>query len=138
VRALLERLAEAARRQGKPVSVAGDSDVSLMLRPVAIERCFANLIGNAVKYAPEIWISLEKGEQSVSIEIDDNGAGIALESREDVFKPFFRGDQSRNAKTGGVGLGLPIAQDIIHAHGGEIFLSDSPKGGLRVSVILPV
>ncbi len=138
VRGLLERLAEAARRQGKPVSVAGDSDVSLMLRPVAIERCFANLIGNAVKYAPEIWISIEKGEQSVSIEIDDNGTGVAVDLREDVFKPFFRGEHSRNTKTGGVGLGLPIAQDIIHAHGGEIFLSDSPKGGLRASVILPL
>lgn len=138
VTALLERLADTAARDGKPVHVAGDADISLILRPVAMERCFANLIGNAVKYAPEVWITVARGEEAVSIDIEDNGAGVSPEMREDVFKPFFRGDQSRNTKTGGVGLGLPIAQDIIHAHGGEIFLSDSPKGGLRVSVILPV
>lgn len=138
LRPMLERLIESASRDGKPIHINGDEDVGLMLRPVAIERCFANLIGNAVKYAPEVWINIERGEEAVSIEIDDNGPGVAMALRDDVFKPFFRGDQSRNTKTGGVGLGLPIAQDIIHAHGGEIFLSDSPKGGLRVSVILPV
>jgi len=136
--AMLERLAESSRREGKPVHVAGDPDISLILRPVAIERCFANLIGNAVKYAPEVWVAVERGAEAISIDIDDNGPGVPPELREDVFKPFFRGEQSRNVKTGGVGLGMPIAQDIIHAHGGEIFLCDSPKGGLRVSVILPV
>lgn len=138
LRPMMDRLAEAASRDGKPIHVTGGDDVGLMVRPVAIERCFANLIGNAVKYSPEVWITIERGEEAVSIEIDDNGPGVAMAQRDDVFKPFFRGEQSRNTKTGGVGLGLPIAQDIIHAHGGEIFLSDSPKGGLRVSVILPV
>jgi signal transduction histidine kinase len=57
---------------------------------------------------------------------------------EDVFKPFYRGDASRNSKTGGVGLGLPIAQDIVLAHGGRIWLDRSPQGGLRVVIDLPV
>ncbi len=138
LRALMERLAETARRDGAVITVEGGVDASLMLRPVAIERCFANLIGNAVKYAPEVWVTLERDETAVTIYIDDRGPGVPVEMREEVFKPFVRGEQSRNSKTGGVGLGLPIAQDIIHSHGGEISLGDSPQGGLRVTVTLPV
>lgn len=138
LRALIERLAEAARREGAQISIEGKDDVSLMVRPVAMERCLANLITNAVKYAPQTWVAVRRVEEAIRIEIDDNGPGIDPNLREEVFKPFFRGEQSRNARTGGVGLGLPIAQDIIHAHGGEITLMDSPKGGLRVVVALPV
>ena len=70
--------------------------------------------------------------------IEDDGPGIAPGLRGDVFKPFFRGEGSRNQKTGGVGLGLPIAQDIILSHGGQIRLEDSSRGGLKVGVYLPV
>ena len=70
--------------------------------------------------------------------MDDDGPGIPEKMHETVFRPFARLDQSRNVETGGVGLGLTIARDMVHAHGGEIALSDSPLGGLRARIRLPV
>jgi two-component system osmolarity sensor histidine kinase EnvZ len=74
----------------------------------------------------------------VLITVDDDGEGIAEEHREMVFKPFYRIDSSRNLSTGGVGLGLAIARDIINAHGGTITLEESPAKGLRVMVRMPL
>jgi two-component system osmolarity sensor histidine kinase EnvZ len=74
----------------------------------------------------------------LEIIIEDNGPGIPAEQRDDVFKPFYRVEPSRNPSTGGVGLGLPIAQDIVHSHGGEILLEDSSYGGLRVVIQIPL
>jgi two-component system osmolarity sensor histidine kinase EnvZ len=110
----------------------------LSLRPVAFERCIVNLLGNALKYGKTAWISAHKFGESIEICVDDNGPGIPKEQYEDVFKPFFRGESSRNSKTGGVGLGLPIVQDIVLAHGGQVWLDASSKGGLRVVIDLPV
>ncbi len=76
-------------------------------------------------------------DDQVWIAIDDDGPGIPANQREAVFKPFFRLDASRNPGTGGVGLGLSIARDIVLSHGGDIQLHDSPKGGLRVLIRLP-
>jgi two-component system osmolarity sensor histidine kinase EnvZ len=70
--------------------------------------------------------------------IDDDGPGIPLDKREEVFKPFFRLEGSRNPVTGGVGLGLTIARDVVRGHGGDIFLGESPSGGLRVRLRLPL
>jgi two-component system osmolarity sensor histidine kinase EnvZ len=74
----------------------------------------------------------------VEICIDDDGPGIPEDVRDTVFRPFYRLDESRNVETGGVGLGLTIARDVVHGHGGEIFLEDSPLGGLRARIRLPV
>jgi two-component system osmolarity sensor histidine kinase EnvZ len=74
----------------------------------------------------------------IDVLIDDAGPGIAAEQREEVFKPFYRIDGSRNPQTGGVGLGLSIARDVVRGHGGDILLDQSPAGGLRVRVRLPV
>ena len=74
---------------------------------------------------------------ATTIFIDDNGPGIPEDQLEEVFKPFYRIDPSRNQDTGGVGLGLPIVQDIIHRHGGEITLGKSPYGGLRAMITMP-
>jgi two-component system osmolarity sensor histidine kinase EnvZ len=73
----------------------------------------------------------------LDITIDDNGPGIPESQREEVFRPFYRLDVSRNLETGGVGLGLSIARDGIRNHGGKIRLGDSPYGGLRVHIRLP-
>ncbi len=70
--------------------------------------------------------------------VDDDGPGIPEEQWDDVFKPFFRVDTSRNTATGGVGLGLPIAREVVHAHGGKIWLEKSPRGGVRAIIHLPV
>jgi two-component system osmolarity sensor histidine kinase EnvZ len=74
----------------------------------------------------------------VEIYIDDNGTGIPKEQRENVFKAFYRIDASRNPQTGGVGLGMTIARDVARSLGGEVLLSDSPIGGLRSTVRLPL
>jgi two-component system osmolarity sensor histidine kinase EnvZ len=70
--------------------------------------------------------------------IDDDGPGIPASRREDVFKPFVRLDEARNVDEGGSGLGLSIARDIVRAHGGDVVLVDSPMGGLRATVRIPV
>ncbi|MCB1530077.1 MAG: HAMP domain-containing protein [Rhodospirillales bacterium] len=138
IRDVLERVVAASKREGAKVNLAEGEDLFLVLRPVAFERCFSNLIGNAGKYAKECWVSAQRKDDHIEVLIEDDGPGIAPGLRGDVFKPFFRGEGSRNQKTGGVGLGLPIAQDIILSHGGQIRLEDSSRGGLKVGVYLPV
>ena len=74
----------------------------------------------------------------IEITVDDDGPGVPEDKREDVFRPFYRLDNERNESTGSAGLGLTIARDVVRAHGGDIQLSESPLGGLRVLVRLPV
>lgn len=107
-------------------------------RPILLKRCFVNFIDNAMRYGSHIKIDAQEKADFVAITIDDNGPGIPVAERKKVFQPFYRIEHSRNKETGGVGLGLPIARDIIHAHGGEVSLKKSPIGGLRVEIKLPV
>lgn len=135
---LIEGVASAASRDGDIVHVQAHARPSMMLRPIAFERCLTNLVTNSMKYGSEAWISVQKIGDMIEICIDDDGPGIPEEQYEDVFKPFVRGESSRSSKTGGIGLGLPIAQDIILAHGGQIWLDQSPQKGLRVLIDLPL
>ena len=73
----------------------------------------------------------------VVIEIEDDGPGISLIEMDRVFEPFHRGEPSRNRETGGVGLGLPIARNIMRAHGGDITLANRPSGGIKATATLP-
>lgn len=130
--------AEAMNREEEKIFVDVAPDLNILLRPVAFGRCLGNLLGNGLKYGGHVWVSAEKIDNMIEIRIDDDGPGIPENQYEDVFKPFFRGESSRNSKTGGVGLGLPIVQDIVLSHGGQIWLDKSPKGGLRVIIDLPV
>jgi two-component system osmolarity sensor histidine kinase EnvZ len=114
-----------------------EGPIELEIRPMAVKRCLGNLIGNALRYGKTVRVAASWRQRVATIIIDDDGPGIPLENREEVFRPFFRLDPSRNAATGGVGLGLSIARDIAHGHGGEIDLQDSPMGGLRVVLTLP-
>lgn len=138
LRALLEGLAAEARRETPATRLITDGDLVMPLRPQAIKRSLRNLIANAGRHGARIEIRARRRERSVKITIDDDGPGIPAAAREDVFKPFFRLDASRNAATGGVGLGLTIARDVVRAHGGEIWLEDAPLGGLRARIKLPV
>ena len=101
-------------------------------------RAIGNLVGNALRYAPHVRVRVGLRKDGAEVVIDDDGPGIRPEHREEVFKPFTRVETSRNLQTGGIGLGLTIARDIIRGHGGEIYLEDSPLGGLRARVRLPV
>ena len=74
---------------------------------------------------------------AIEITVDDDGPGVPAARRDDVFRPFFRLDPARNPLTGGVGLGLAVARDIVHGHGGDITLGEAPQGGLRGRLRLP-
>ena len=135
--ALLEDIVRRFRRNGAAITLHAEKSATLPLRPHAMERGLTNLIGNAVRYAGHVAVRAGERPEGFEILIDDDGPGIPAENREDVFKAFFRLDSSRNQETGGVGLGLTIARDVIRSHGGDIHLEDSPLGGLRVRLTLP-
>ncbi len=108
-------------------------------RPLLLKRCLTNLIENAVRYGGEANIRVEQGKGQLQIIIADKGPGIPEEELERIFKPFVRGEASRNRDTGGNGLGLSIARNIARAHGGELILRSGKGGiGLEAVVSLPV
>jgi two-component system osmolarity sensor histidine kinase EnvZ len=134
---LLKIVASQARRKGGIIDLHVESEIKVPLRPKVFKRCLINLIDNAMRYAEHVSLRVGMREDFVDIIIDDDGPGIPEESREDVFKPFFRIEESRNSETGGVGLGLSIARDVVRGHGGDIKLDTSPVGGLRARIRLP-
>ena len=134
---LLHEVAERVRGRATEVEVEVEGAVMLPLRPVAFRRCITNLVENAARHASWIGIRATSHSGHVWIAIDDDGPGIPEEQREAVFKPFYRLDPSRNPSTGGVGLGLTIARDIVLGQGGDIELQTAPAGGLRVLIRLP-
>ncbi|MDP2329614.1 MAG: ATP-binding protein [Reyranella sp.] len=135
---ILEDVAAGARRDNAKVGVDWKGDMNVELRALAIKRCLTNLVSNALRYGTKVELQAVRGRTSVEITIDDDGPGIPPDKYEDVFRPFFRLDESRNADTGGVGLGLTIARDVARSHGGDVALSPSPLGGLRVIVRIPI
>ncbi len=138
IRALLEELKSDAERQGHQTELTVAGDPLVVIRPDAFRRLMTNLVSNAARFGDRIAIRATHDARYLIIMVDDDGPGIAPEQREDVFRPFFRLDEARNVDSGGTGLGLAIARDIARAHGGDIILADSPLGGLRATVRLPV
>lgn len=140
LREMLDRIVQAARRSGAAIDLQADGDLSVSIRALAFERCINNIVGNARKFADVIHVVARRdmNDDTILMTFDDNGPGIPADQFDEVFKPFVRVEKSRNASTGGVGLGLSIAQDIVHSHGGQIWLEQSPQGGLRVNIRLPV
>lgn len=134
----LEGTASQARRKGAIIDLHIESDMSVSLKPNVFRRSLTNLLENATRFAQHVSVRAGQREDVVEIIIDDDGPGIPEDKREDVFKPFFRVEGSRNPETGGVGLGLTIARDVVRGHGGDIVLEDSPKGGLRARIRLPL
>lgn len=125
------------RNSSLQITVECASDLTLLAKEQMLKRCLTNLLTNAEKYAPHVWIQAHLNGRFLDILIDDDGPGIPIFQREKVFRPFYRLDSSRNLETGGVGLGLSIARDVIRNHGGRIRLNDAPQGGLRVHIRLP-
>ena len=106
-------------------------------RMLSIQRCLNNLIENSTKFANKIEITFQKLKSNVLIYIEDDGPGIPIQERENVFKPFYKIDKSRSQESSSVGLGLSISSDIVRSHGGKIELGDSKYGGLKVIISLP-
>ena len=134
----LEELRADAERHGHKATVVFHGPPTVTVRPAAFKRCLANLVSNAARHAPSIAIAGHRDHRYLTVTVDDDGPGIPGASREEVFKPFLRLDTARNQNEGGTGLGLAIARDIARSHGGEITLGDSPMGGLRATVRVPV
>jgi len=135
--ALLESISDDLTDMGKNVELTAPAGILYECRPTAMKRALSNLIENAAKYGGNARIRLETDEGGLAITIDDDGPGIPSEQLDRVFDPFFRLEDSRSAATGGIGLGLSIAQTIINAHGGDIKMINRPEGGLRAIAKLP-
>lgn len=143
VKECVENILERYKSQGHAIPIDMEenvSEVNAFLRPQVFLRALTNIIDNAIRYGKkDCRLLLCRRRQHLDICVDDSGPGIPKDDRDQVFRPFVRLDRSRNEHTGGVGLGLTIARDIIHAHGGDILLQDNPSGtGLRVVLRLPL
>lgn len=134
---LFEKLAAGVKRQNIDVNLDIEKGLRVNVRPLAFERALGNVINNAAKYGQNIWVKAVQDDKKIQIMIEDDGPGIPEEFYDDVFRPFVRVEASRNFDTGGIGLGLAITMDIVHAHGGTITLSKSEYGGVCVTVRIP-
>jgi signal transduction histidine kinase len=139
---LLDSVCADAIDAGQSVTLQGKARTSVLAHPTALRRCLANLVDNAVNYggSAEITVRCEGGEHKghVYISIADRGPGIPIDQLQKVFEPFYRLETSRSRETGGTGLGLTIARNIITQHGGSIRLANRREGGLEVVLSLPI
>ena len=135
--ALVASICDDMADAGATIEFDPPDQIAVACRRIALKRALTNLIDNAVKYGGVARVRIEDRPDAVEITIDDDGAGIPQEQLDRIFMPFYRVDASRSSNRGGVGLGLSIAQAIVHGHGGTISPQNRPEGGLRVRVSLP-
>jgi two-component system osmolarity sensor histidine kinase EnvZ len=138
VAVMLREIARNTKRGGQNIEVDAPSKLVVPVKPDAFKRCVLNLVSNAIHYSGKVIVAASQSDHQLLITVDDNGPGIPPERREDVFKPFYRLDDARNQDETGTGLGLSIARDIARVHGGDVKLADSPLGGLRAEIRIPV
>jgi two-component system osmolarity sensor histidine kinase EnvZ len=131
-------VADSLDRARKQIELMSLPDLKLMLRANAFRRLLSNVIVNAMRFGKRVRISGEQRDARLWLYVDDNGPGIPPHLREEAFRPFTRLDEARNMDHSGSGLGLAIALDIAQAQGGDVTLEDSPLGGLRVAIKVPI
>ena len=124
--------------ENKNILIDNQAEIFFVGRKNLIKRCLNNLIDNAINFSKNIKVKQHKIKRNILIFIEDDGPGIPSSEYENVFKPFYKVDKSRNQKKSSVGLGLSIASDIIRSHGGNIELGKSEMGGLKIKIFLPV
>jgi signal transduction histidine kinase len=143
LRTLLDEAGDARPEAAERLEYEGPPHWTVRARPLALKRALTNLISNAVMYGGSARVrlvppaSVGAAGAMLTIEVEDDGPGIPPGELERVFEPFHRGEPSRNRETGGVGLGLPIARNILRAHGGDVVLANRPTGGAKATVTLP-
>ncbi|WP_420836888.1 ATP-binding protein [Aquabacter cavernae] len=135
---VIEDLRANAERSGAKARASFMGPPLVHVKADSLRRCLGNLVSNSVRYARTLEITGTRDARWLLVSVDDDGPGIPAAMREEVFRPFLRLDAARNQDAGGTGLGLSIARDIARAHGGDIILADSPMGGLRATLRLPV
>ena len=135
--ALVGSLCDDIADTGADVSCTGPDRLPYNCAPGAIKRALGNIVSNAIKYGGKAVVTLTDEIDRIEITVSDDGPGIAEARREDVFRPFFRLEESRNRETGGSGLGLAVARSIVRRYGGDILLEDGVRGGLLVRIVFP-
>lgn len=135
---MFEKISSDYTLHGKDFSFHITGDDNVRVRPNAFGRLVGNLAANGRRYAHKVHVEARHGSKWLTIVFDDDGPGIPETFREEVFKPFYRLDEARNLDSSGTGLGLAIARDIARSHGGNVTLGDSPLGGLRATIRVPV
>lgn len=136
--ALVDSICDDMQDTGKAVQMAPTDQILYVCAATGMKRVVTNLIENAVKYAGEATVSLAQSKSTLNIIVEDDGPGIEKEHLSKVTQPFYRCETSRNQNTGGVGLGLSMAQSVVRSHGGELIIENKEQGGLKVTVSLPV
>jgi signal transduction histidine kinase len=137
LRTVLDDCADARPESAEALSFSGPAHLTVTGRILALKRSFANLVNNAVKYGDAARVTLTVGEGQAQVTVEDDGPGLPPDELERIFEPFYRVEDSRNRETGGTGLGLPIARNILRAHGGDVVLGNRAGGGARAVVTLP-
>jgi signal transduction histidine kinase len=139
LRTILDEAGDAHPELVSKLCYEGPPHLTVRARSLALKRVLVNLVANAVNYGGSATVRLSQpAMRTVMVEVEDDGAGIDPAEMERVFEPFFRGEPSRNRETGGVGLGLPIARNIMRAHGGDVVLANRVSGGVKATVTMPV
>jgi signal transduction histidine kinase len=135
--ALLRTVSDNFTDVGEKVSYEGDEHINVRARPDELVRAVENLVENALKYGSQAIVRSGHDGNRVFIEVEDDGAGIAEDKRQEMLEPFVRGDAARSGPAGGFGLGLSITASIAKSHGGDLVLSSGKMGGLLARLVLP-
>ena len=136
---LIEEVIDTSKDENKSIifKSMGKNEINHKCKYIALKRCIINIINNAKAYGDKIIIKLSESDNKININIEDNGPGISKKDYQKALKPFQRLDSSRNQNIAGSGLGLSISQDIIKTLDGDLNLSKSEIGGLKVEINLP-
>lgn len=142
LRRTIEGLQPQADARGVQLELAGETaPLVIPGDPMLLTRAVENLLDNAVRYTPEggdIQVRWAQSHGQAEFSVADSGPGISPEDLAHIFAPLYRGETSRNRRTGGAGLGLAIARRLIRAHGGELTASNGPHGGAIFTAVLPM
>lgn len=129
-----------AEQMGKTLEVTSPPGPwKLIGNAAALDSALENIVRNALRYSHHhIALNFAHDSEGITITVDDDGPGVSEEDREQIFRPFYRTDEARDRESGGTGLGLAIVDTAVQQHRGKVRAEDSPLGGLRLIIWLPL
>ena len=129
-----------AEQMGKNLEVTSPPGPwKLIGNAAALDSALENIVRNALRYSHHhIVLNFAHDSEGITITVDDDGPGVSEEDREQIFRPFYRTDEARDRESGGTGLGLAIVDTAVQQHRGKVKAEDSPLGGLRLIIWLPL
>lgn len=129
-----------AEQMGKTLEVTSPPGPwKLIGNAAALDSALENIVRNALRYSHHhIAVNFAHDSEGITITVDDDGPGVSEEDREQIFRPFYRTDEARDRESGGTGLGLAIVDTAVQQHKGKVKAEDSPLGGLRLIIWLPL